>query len=116
MDNDEGKKHEHQARGVIMFDGHDETKYPQWKLWAKLKLHRLRRSGVPEDALGAELMTWLVPGSPAFEVCEELNEDVLMGDLGVPTIWSSLDARFPVKRATDKQNEAMEKLFVIRPH
>ena len=98
-----------------MFDGLDDTKYTDWKIWAKVKLFRMSRGGVPDDATGSELMTWLVPGSPAFKCAKQVDLPTIMSAAGADRLWTVLDARFPELTATDKSNEAMEDLFNIKP-
>ena len=59
---------------AIYFDGLDETKYKDWKIWASYKLHRVKNSGVAASAIGAELINFIVPNSPAFEVIATLDQ------------------------------------------
>ena len=59
---------------VVYFDGLDETKYKDWKIWASYKLHRVKNSGVAANAVGAELINYIVPNSPAFEVIATLDQ------------------------------------------
>ena len=72
---------------VIRFDGTQEEAFPAWRMWAKA--HLRTRTRVPtgllqdgtaaienEEELAAELITLIVPESPAWEAIRHLADDM----------------------------------------
>ena len=72
---------------VIRFDGTQEEAFPAWRMWAKAHLRTRTRLATwqvqdgttaleNEEELAAELITLIVPESPAWEAIRHLSDDM----------------------------------------
>ena len=77
--------------GVKYFDGEDEAKYAGWRKWAKAKLRVLSLRGLDPEALGSELVTYIVPDSTAWQAIQDIPEEEYECDGGDERLFQALD-------------------------
>jgi len=109
------KTDEEYSGKVLRFSGADETKYEGWKFWTNAYIRKLLAAEKSEEYIVSELVTMILPDTPAFEAIRQVDENELYGEGGITVFWATLDARFPVKRQLDKKGEVLDEVFSMRP-
>ena len=107
------------STAVIRFDGVNEEQYEAWKFWASAWLRKKRVYGegglvINEEDLTSELITLIVPCSPAYDAIKHFKETQLYAPGGYELVWAALDARFPAKVDIDLKGEALDAVFRLR--
>ena len=111
---------------VIRFDGTQEEAFPAWRMWAKAHLRTktklaraLGRVSIEnEEELAAELITLIVPESPAWESIRHLADEmdaVVFTRGGLQRVWECLEERFPLKQIMNRKGESLDAVFKIKP-
>ena len=108
---------------AIRFDGTQEEAFPAWRMWAKAHLRtktKITEEGiVNEEELAAELVTLIVPESPAWEAIRHLSEEMdtlVFTPGGLQRVWDCLEERFPLKQIMNRKGEALDAVFKIKPN
>ncbi len=70
------------STAVIRFDGVHEEQYESWKFWASAWLRKKRQYGeggevINEEDLTSELITLIVPFSPAYDAIKHFKDEEL---------------------------------------
>ena len=112
---------------VIRFDGTQEEAFPAWRMWAKAHLRTRTRHVASldgtmalenEEELAAELITLIVPESPAWEAIRHLADDMetmIFTRGGLQRVWECLEERFPLKQIMNRKGESLDAVFKIKP-